>query len=120
MTIESTIKEMAQAAKAAAKQLGRLSSDQKNAALLSIAGYLDKEAAFIKSENRKDLIQAEVKGLSAAMIDRLTVKDETITSMVAGLNEVVGLNDPVGTMSQTWIRPNGLQVARMRIPLDPG
>jgi glutamate-5-semialdehyde dehydrogenase len=117
MTIESTIKEMAQAAKAAAKQLGRLSSDQKNAALLSIAGYLDKEAAFIKSENRKDLIQAEVKGLSAAMIDRLTVKDETITSMVAGLNEVVGLNDPVGTMSQTWIRPNGLQVARMRIPL---
>ena len=117
MTIESTIKEMAQAAKAAAKQLGRLSSDQKNAALLSIAGYLDKEAAFIKSENRKDLIRAEVKGLSAAMIDRLTVKDETITSMVAGLNEVVGLNDPVGTMSQTWIRPNGLQVARMRIPL---
>ena len=117
MTIESTIKEMAQAAKAAAKQLGRLSSDQKNAALLSIADYLEKEAAFIKSENRKDLIQAEVKGLSAAMIDRLTVKDETITSMVAGLNEVVGLNDPVGTMSQTWIRPNGLQVARMRIPL---
>jgi glutamate-5-semialdehyde dehydrogenase len=117
MTIESTIKEMAQAAKAAAKQLGRLSSDQKNAALLSIAGYLDKEAAFIKAENRKDLIQAEEKGLSAAMIDRLTVKDETITSMVAGLNEVVGLNDPVGTMSQTWIRPNGLQVARMRIPL---
>jgi glutamate-5-semialdehyde dehydrogenase len=117
MTMESTIQEMAQAARAAAKQLGRFSSDQKNAALLSIAAYLAKEAAFIRAENRKDLIRAEEKGLSAAMIDRLTVKDETITSMVAGLNEVVGLNDPVGTMSETWIRPNGLQVARMRIPL---
>ncbi len=114
---EATIQEMAQAAKAAAKKLGRLSSDQKNAALLSIADYLEREAAFIKAENRKDLIRAEEKGLSAAMIDRLTVKDETISSMVAGLNEVVGINDPVGTMSETWIRPNGLQVARMRIPL---
>jgi glutamate-5-semialdehyde dehydrogenase len=114
---ETTVTEMAQAARAAAKQLSRLSSDQKNAALLSIAACLEKEAAFIRAENRKDLIRAEEKGLSAAMIDRLTVKDETITSMVAGLNEVVGLNDPVGTMSETWIRPNGLQVARMRIPL---
>jgi glutamate-5-semialdehyde dehydrogenase len=117
MTTETTIQEMAQAAKAAAKRLGRLTSEQKNAALLSIAGHLEKEAAFIKAENRKDLIRAEEKGLSAAMIDRLTVKDETIASMVAGLKEVVGLSDPVGAMSQTWIRPNGLQVARMRIPL---
>ncbi len=51
------------------------------------------------------------------MIDRLTVKDETIAAMVSGLGDVVGLNDPVGTMSPTWIRPNGLQVARMRISL---
>jgi glutamate-5-semialdehyde dehydrogenase len=114
---EATIKEIAQAAKAAAKQLGRVSTPQKNAALLSIARCLEKEAAFIRAENRKDLIQAEEKGLSAAMIDRLTIKDETIISMAAGLNEVAGLNDPVGTMSETWIRPNGLQVARMRIPL---
>ena len=82
MTTETTIQEMAQAAKAAAKRLGRLTSEQKNAALLSIAGHLEKEAAFIKAENRKDLIRAEEKGLSAAMIDRLTVKDETIASMV--------------------------------------
>jgi glutamate-5-semialdehyde dehydrogenase len=108
---------MAQAAREAANQLVRVSSDQKNAALLSIAAGLEKEAAFIKEENGKDRVKAEEKGLSAAMIDRLTVKDETITSMVTGLNDVVGLNDPVGTMSPTWIRPNGLQVARMRIAL---
>jgi len=108
---------MAQAGREAANQLVRMSSDQKNAALLSIAAGLEREAAFIKDQNRKDRAKAEKKGLSAAMIDRLTVKDETIASMVTGLNDVVGLDDPVGTMSPTWIRPNGLQVARMRIPL---
>jgi len=108
---------MAQAARQAANQLVRFSSDQKNAALLSIAAGLEKDAAFIKAENEKDLIEAKEKGLSAAMIDRLTVTDGTIAGMVTGLNDVAGLNDPVGTMSPSWIRPNGLQVARMRIPL---
>lgn len=117
MTIEATITEMAQAARAAAKQLNRVSTGQKNAALSAIADYLAKEADFIKAENRKDLSRAEEIGLSPAMIDRLTIKNETIASMADGLKEVVGLNDPVGTMSATWMRPNGLQVARMRIPL---
>ncbi len=116
-SIETTIAIMAQAGRQAANQLVRVSSGQKNAALLSIAAGLEKEADFIQQENIKDLAGAREKGLSAAMIDRLTVKDETIAAMVSGLSEVVGLNDPVGTMSPTWIRPNGLQVARMRIPL---
>ncbi len=114
---EPTIKEMSQAAREAANELVRVSSDQKNGALWSIAAGLEKEAAFVKEENRKDLAQAEEMDLSRAMIDRLTVKDETISAMVTGLNDVVDLNDPVGTMGPTWIRPNGLQVARMRIPL---
>ena len=117
MTIESTITTLAQAGRKAANQLVRVSSDQKNAALLSIAAGLEREAAYIRDQNRKDLVKAEEKGLSAALIDRLTVTDETIATMVTGLKEVVGLGDPVGTMSSTWIRPNGLQVARMRIPL---
>jgi glutamate-5-semialdehyde dehydrogenase len=117
MTIESTIKDMAGAARDAAHKLGRVSSGQKNSALLAIAAGLEKEADFIRSENEKDLSRAEEMGLSGAMIDRLTIKDATIEAMVAGLNEVAGLNDPVGTMGPTWIRPNGLQIARMRIPL---
>ena len=117
MTIESTIKDMATAAREAAGKLVRISSDQKNAALLSIAANLEKEAAFIKEENRKDLVRAEEIGLSNAMLDRLTIKDTTIISMVAGLREVQGLKDPVGSMGPAWIRPNGLQIARMRIPL---
>ena len=117
MTIQSTIQDMARAARDAANKLARVSSEQKNTALFAIAAGLEKEADFIQSENKKDLLRAEEMGLSGAMIDRLTVKDATIDAMVAGLNEVAGLNDPVGTMSPTWIRPNGLQIARMRIPL---
>jgi glutamate-5-semialdehyde dehydrogenase len=117
MTIKSTIQDMATAAREAAGKLVRISTDQKNAALLSIAAGLEKEAAFIKEENRKDLVKAKEIGLSGAMLDRLTIKDTTITSMIAGLRDVEGLNDPVGTMGPAWIRPNGLQIARMRIPL---
>ena len=117
MTIEATINDMAKAARDAAHKLGRLSSEQKNTALFTIAAGLEKEADFIQAENHKDLLRAEEMGLSGAMIDRLTVKAATIDAMVAGLKEVAHLNDPVGTMSPTWIRPNGLQIARMRIPL---
>ncbi len=117
MTIESTINDMAKAAREAANKLVRVSTDQKNAALFSIAEGLAKEAAFIKGQNQKDLARAQEMGLSSAMLDRLTIKDSTITSMVNGLREVEGLKDPVATMGPTWIRPNGLQIARMRIPL---
>ena len=71
MTIESTITDMAKAARDAAHQLGRVSSGQKNAALLAIAEGLEKEAGFIQSENQNDLSRAEEMGLSGAMIDRL-------------------------------------------------
>jgi glutamate-5-semialdehyde dehydrogenase len=117
MTVESTIKDMAKAARKAANKLVRVSTDQKNAALLSIAAGLEKEAAFIKGENQKDIAGAEEMGLSSAMLDRLAIKDTTITSMVNGLRDVEGLKDPVATMGPTWVRPNGLQIARMRIPL---
>ena len=108
---------MAKAARDAANKLVGVSSAQKNAALSAIATGLEKEAEFVQSENKKDLSSAEEMGLSGAMLDRLTIKSDTIAAMVTGLKEVADLNDPVGTMGPTWIRPNGLQVARMRIPL---
>ena len=117
MTLQATITDMAKAARNAAHNLGRVSSEQKNSALYAIAAGLEKEADFIQAENKKDLLRAEEMGLSGAMIDRLTIKAATIDAMIAGLNEVAHLNDPVGTMGPTRIRPNGLQVARMRIPL---
>lgn len=117
MSIEQTIKEMAQAAKDAAKEMAKCSSVQKNEVLLKIADKIEAEASYIKEENEKDLEYAREKGLSDAMIDRLTVKDSTIRSMAEGLREVARLNDPVGSLTGSWLRPNGLQVSKMRIPL---
>lgn len=116
-SIDKTIQKMAEAARGAAREMGRCSADVKNAVLLDIAAGLQDEAVFIQRENKKDLARAKEMGLSAAMIDRLTVSDATIRSMVDGLKEVAQLSDPVGALSQSWLRPNGLQVSRMRIPL---
>ncbi|OQX20209.1 MAG: glutamate-5-semialdehyde dehydrogenase [Desulfobacteraceae bacterium IS3] len=117
MTIESTIIEMAKAAKKAAVAMARCPSDRKNEVLLKIADKLEAEAAQIKAENEKDIVFAREKGLSNAMIDRLTIKDATIASMAQGLREVAQLEDPLGAIVKTWRRPNGLEVSRMRIPL---
>lgn len=117
MSVESTIIEMAKAARAASVEMARCPSDKKNEALIRIADNIEKEAPYIQEENKKDLLRAREMGLSNAMIDRLTVKDSTIKSMADGLREVARIPDPVGSMSNTWLRPNGLEVSRMRIPL---
>ncbi len=117
MFVESTIVEMSKAARSASIEMARCPSDKKNEVLMRLADNIEKEASYIQTENEKDLLRAREMGLSNAMIDRLTVKDSTIKSMADGLREVVQIPDPVGSMSNTWLRPNGLQISRMRIPL---
>jgi len=117
MTIETTIVEMARSARAATRELVRCPSETKNQVLLAIAAAVEREAARIISENARDLIYARDKGLGTALLDRLTITDATIQSMAQGLREVAGLPDPVGTADETVLRPNGLEVSRVRIPL---
>ena len=117
MTMETTIVNMAKAARAAATQMAKCGSNQKNTVLLGMADKIEEDASTIKKANQKDLVRAKEMGLSPAMIDRLTVSDATIKSMAKGLREVSGLHDPVGAISKSWLRPNGLEVTRMRIPL---
>jgi len=117
MTVEATIIEMAKAARAATLEMARCSSGRKNRVLLAIAESVEKDAEQIKAENARDLDYARGKGLSDAMLDRLTLNDGTIRSMADGLRDVVGLSDPVGTSEETILRPNGLEVSRVRIPL---
>ncbi len=117
MSIETTIREMAAAAKKASVAVARCSTQEKDRALMAIADRLEKESARIQAENSEDLKRAREMGLTAAMIDRLTVKDSTIASMAGGLREVAALEDPVGAIQKTWRRPNGLTVSKMRIPL---
>ncbi len=104
-------------AKAAARCLSTLSTEAKNRCLLRVADLILKRQDDIKRENEKDLKNAEEKGLSSAFIDRLTLSQKVINSMVDGLREVAALSDPVGEVPRMWKRPNGLQVGRIRIPL---
>ena len=117
MSIESTIVKMAKDARAASMEIARCPSNKKNEVLLKIADQMEARASYIQGENQKDLAMAKDMGLSDAMMDRLTVTDATVTSMAKGLREVSQLNDPVGSKSKSWLRPNGLEISRMRIPL---
>jgi glutamate-5-semialdehyde dehydrogenase len=117
MTVEKEIINMAKAARTAATQIARCSSNKKNDVLLGIADKIEEKSSNIKQANQKDLSRAKEMGLSDAMIDRLTVSDGTIKAMANGLREVARLNDPVGATTKTWVRPNGLEVSRIRIPL---
>ena len=117
MSVEKTIREMAKAAKNSAAVIAHCSAEQKNLALERIAKKINQDAAYIKAENEKDLVRAKEAGLSGAMIERLALTNKILKSLADGLSDVARLGDPVGSLGHTWIRPNGLQVSRMRIPL---
>jgi len=117
MTVEKEIINMAKAARTAATEIARCSSNKKDGVLLGIADKIEKKSSNIKQANQKDLSRAKEMGFSDAMIDRLTVSDGTLKSMANGLREVARLHDPVGATTKSWVRPNGLKVSRIRIPL---
>lgn len=117
MSVETIVSQLAKSAKSAAMDLACCSTADKNKALKAIAATLTHKSEYIKTQNARDIEEARKNGLSDAMIDRLTVGDDTITAMAAGLEEVAGLQDPVGSSDGAWIRPNGLEVSRVRIPL---
>ena len=117
MAVKEMIQGMAREAKLSARQLRTARTSEKNAALDFMAeNILARKEEIIKT-NAEDVTLARKKGLSPAMIDRLTLDEKTIGSMVAGLREVAALPDPVGEVSGMWKRPNGLQVGQVRIPL---
>ncbi|MCE5262518.1 MAG: glutamate-5-semialdehyde dehydrogenase [Deltaproteobacteria bacterium] len=115
--IAMQLKEMGRQARLASAALARTPTDVRNRALTAMADALVRNSDLLIRENEKDLAHAREIGLSAAMIDRLTVKESTITGISQGLCEVAALPDPVGKVTSMWRRPNGLLVGRMRIPL---
>ncbi|NTW77865.1 MAG: gamma-glutamyl-phosphate reductase, partial [Syntrophaceae bacterium] len=117
MDIKNSVKTIAQNAQEASRRLARVSCPVKNKALMQMADELIKNSDQLIAENTRDVVGAEKQGLSKAMIDRLTLKKETIESMAQGLREVAALPDPLGKVTSMWRRPNGLLVGRMRIPL---
>jgi glutamate-5-semialdehyde dehydrogenase len=111
------VHDLARRARAASLRTGELSSAQKDAWLLIAAERLEAAREGIREANALDLRNAESRGVAAPLVKRLELSDDKWRDMIAGLRDVSRLPDPVGRVEQTNVRPNGLQVGRMRIPL---
>lgn len=117
MDMKAYVLAKAKEARDGARSLAKASTGEKNAALVRMAdGILKREKELLK-ENAKDVAFAQKKGLSKAMIDRLTLNSKRISEMAQGLREVAALPDPAGEIVRMWERPNGMRVGRMRVPI---
>ena len=108
---------MGKRARRASQHMAVASSSVKRNMLEAVAKALEKERPAIATANEKDLVEAEKRGLPKAKVDRLRLTDKVVSEMIGGLLEVAALPDPVGEVTRMWVRPNGLRVGRMRIPL---
>ncbi|MDR4126358.1 glutamate-5-semialdehyde dehydrogenase [Yanghanlia caeni] len=104
-------------ARAAARLMRNASGRAKAAALLAMAELIEARADTLKQENARDLEAGRNSGLADAMLDRLTLNDKALAGMVNGLRQIAAMDDPVGSLGPTSIRPNGMKVAQMRVPL---
>lgn len=108
---------LGRAAVSASQALAQASSAAKNAALTAAAAAIRDQRAAILAANRIDVERARERGLSAALLDRLTLDDRRVESMAKGMEDIVALTDPIGTVIAAWTRPNGLRIERVRVPL---
>lgn len=104
-------------AKAAESAIAGASTNVKNAALAAVAKALVENSALIIEENSKDLKLADENGMSKAMQDRLKLDESRISGMVKSIEELIALNDPVGQVTDGFVRPNGLRITKTRVPL---
>jgi glutamate-5-semialdehyde dehydrogenase len=108
---------MGRAAREAACKLAVASAAVKNEALAHMAEAIRRDKVVIAQENEADLAAARTKDLKSSFIDRLTLTPERIEGMAKGLDDIRALPDPVGDVTDRWTRPNGLRIARVRVPI---
>jgi glutamate-5-semialdehyde dehydrogenase len=113
----TTLLELGQKAKRASLALALASTETKNAALLTAADLLCQRTEEILEANAADVDRATAGGVSATVVDRLRLSGARIGSMADGLRQVAGLADPVGEVITGWVRPNGLRIEKVRVPL---
>jgi glutamate-5-semialdehyde dehydrogenase len=113
----TSLGELGQRAKAASLALALASTATKDAALGAAADLLLQRSEDILAANTADVERAKAEGVSATIIDRLRLSDARIGSMAAGLRQVASLADPVGEVVEGWVRPNGLRIEKVRVPL---
>jgi glutamate-5-semialdehyde dehydrogenase len=117
MTLQDQMTQLAQQAKAAARELAKLSTDEKDTCLLAMAGALEQNRAALQEANARDMDAGAQSGLSAAMLDRLKLDDTRVAGMAQGLREVAALPDPVGRVLDERTRPNGLRLQKISVPI---
>ena len=117
MSLHDDMLAMGDRAVAASRALAQLSSRRKNSILEAMAAEIESRREAIKAANARDMEAGRAAGLSNALLDRLLLNDARIGGMVKGLRNVVVLKDPVGARISRWIRPNGLVIQKIRVPI---
>jgi len=108
---------LAKQAKAASRELAKLTTREKDDCLLAMAEALEKNSAALQEANARDMDAAAENGLPSAMLDRLKLDDQRIAAMAKGLREVAALPDPVGRILNERVRPNGLKLQKISTPI---
>lgn len=104
-------------ARQASREMLRASGAQKTRALLAMSAGLAEHRQALQVSNQLDLDAARARSIEAALLDRLTLSDRSIDLMIEGLRQIASMPDPVGSLTASSVRPNGMQVAQMRVPL---
>lgn len=117
MNLQEIMLEKAKAAKQAAGAMAILSTETKNRALMEMANVLEQHSQTIIEANRLDVELAQQKGIRRSYIDRLMLNESRIAGMADGLRQAASLPDPVGEGDYATVRPNGLEIRRVRVPL---
>jgi glutamate-5-semialdehyde dehydrogenase len=116
-SMASALAGIGRAARAAARVLALASAEQKDRALDLMAAAVRAQKARILAANAEDLSEARAAGLSAAVIDRLALDDKRVEGIAEAIETVRALKDPVGVVTESWTRPNGMTIERVRVPL---
>ncbi len=115
--IAAIMAEIGRAARAATRVLALSPAEQKNRALAAMAVAIRAQKPAILAANSEDVAEGRTGGLSGAFLDRLTLNDARVEAMAAGIEVIAGLKDPVGAVTDSWTRPNGMTIERVRVPL---
>src|SRR6202166_2197824 len=115
--LPALMSELAVRARAAARALALASPEQKNRALDAMERAIRSHAPTILAANAEDVAEARASGASSAFVDRLTLTQARIDAMADGIAIVRGIPDPIGVVTESWQRPNGMIIERVRVPL---
>ena len=115
--LKNSVIEICEQSLTASRQLAKAPTALKDECIDAIAKFIELDKHFIIAENQKDIDKAVENGLTKAMIDRLRLDEKRINDMVLGLRQIISLEDPVGQILSSCVRPNGLEIRKISVPI---